>query len=1011
LRIAFASYAGFDGAGVKHAHEFANRLCGRGHDVLMLLPGEEETAEILAQPPSYPLQRVWFREGALGEGPRRALRAFDPDLLHLWTPRHVPSRIALEALSTTRARLIVHCEDDEEWILEHVGGGRHFSRDDRRLYRLLSGERARPSELIAAADELDLGRIRDSLLDPFTWHWIHPLVTPLVERLTDAFTSISPAYQRVLRRRWNKTVRILYPGVDPDLFQPRRKPPDLVRRFDLEGATTLLYSGPVAPFHDFSCLIDALPEVLRDFPDLVVVQLGTVFVPELVERVENDDRLSRHVRLAGSIDHSEMPRYLALADAFVGPLRPDRFNRHRLPSKVPEYLAMGRPLLCMAGGVGHELEDGVQGVKVSGESRSEVADGLRRLLRQRNRWPAMGERARHTALRLFDWERSTDRLEVLYREALSSPGAGKGPASAAATQDVLPGREDLFSPGALHAGATRMVLPEELPHAPPILSSRRDPRPRVLLLTEGRVGSAMSGIGIRYLEMARALARSFPVELGHAQGDRVGETTIPTFSWAAERAEEVLARADQADVLLVHGFVLDKLPALARCRGRLVVDAYCPFVFENLEIHRDRGLSSGERTDIHWADLAVLLNQLRCADYLLCCHPRQRDWLAGLLTAIGAVNPASRDRAAVVSEMVGLVPFGLPDDPPKPLLHPRMKGVWPGIDPGDLVLLWGGGIWSWLDPETVVRAMELVARRRSDVKLVFLSTETAEAVIRMPVLDRVRGLAHQLGLAGDTVFFNENYVDYEARVHFFLEADLGVWAQPSSFESHFAFRSRALDCLHVGLPMLVSEGDHFADLVAEHGLGRTVPPGDPAAWARAILELAGSPAERERCRRRILERRRDFTWSRSVEPLARFCRTGARRRGADGRVSTAPFFRLPADRERGGAFRTDRLSTVRERLRKVSDGVEALLEERRNQERSLAELQDRHRELRHHLDAVVAHAERLEAKVDIFRRIPLLRLAWRLLFPHGGPKPSHGSSRFSVPTPRWLAEGRDGSRP
>ena len=51
------------------------------------------------------------------------------------------------------------------------------------------------------------------------------------------------------------------------------------------------------------------------------------------------------------------------------------------------------------------------------------------------------------------------------------------------------------------------------------------------------------------------------------------------------------------------------------------------------------------------------------------------------------------------------MPFGLSARPP---VHERavLKGVWPGIGADDQVLLWGGGIWRWLDPLTPIRAME-----------------------------------------------------------------------------------------------------------------------------------------------------------------------------------------------------------------------------------------------------------------------------------------------------------------
>ena len=45
------------------------------------------------------------------------------------------------------------------------------------------------------------------------------------------------------------------------------------------------------------------------------------------------------------------------------------------------------------------------------------------------------------------------------------------------------------------------------------------------------------------------------------------------------------------------------------------------------------------------------------------------------------------------------MPFGLPDGP-APEATGALRAAFPVIGSGDRVLLWGGGIWDWLDAET-----------------------------------------------------------------------------------------------------------------------------------------------------------------------------------------------------------------------------------------------------------------------------------------------------------------------
>ena len=135
-----------------------------------------------------------------------------------------------------------------------------------------------------------------------------------------------------------------------------------------------------------------------------------------------------------------------------------------------------------------------------------------------------------------------------------------------------------------------------------------------------------------------------------------------------------------------------------------------------------------------------------------------------------------------------------------------------------------------------------------------------------------KALAEELGVAGKHVFFNDGWVEYSERQNFLLEATLGVSAHFESIETRFSFRTRALDYLWAGLPIVATEGDSFGQLIEEEHLGLTVPPEDPRALEEAILRLLSDPEMADACRARVAEVRKAFRWSVVLEPLAAFCR-------------------------------------------------------------------------------------------------------------------------------------------
>src|SRR5204863_1726396 len=110
--------------------------------------------------------------------------------------------------------------------------------------------------------------------------------------------------------------------------------------------------------------------------------------------------------------------------------------------------------------------------------------------------------------------------------------------------------------------------------------------------------------------------------------------------------------------------------------------------------------------------------QVRRADWFLCASERQRDFWLGALAALGRVNPATYGVDPTLRSLIDVVPFGIADEPPV-RSGPGCRGVVPGIGPDDRLVLWGGGIWNWFDPLTLLHAVAGLRGDVPNVRLVF----------------------------------------------------------------------------------------------------------------------------------------------------------------------------------------------------------------------------------------------------------------------------------------------------
>lgn len=390
---------------------------------------------------------------------------------------------------------------------------------------------------------------------------------------------------------------------------------------------------------------------------------------------------------------------------------------------------------------------------------------------------------------------------------------------------------------------------------------------RIAVVTNDTIARTMAGPAIRAVQLAGALA-----DAGHDV--RLASTTgaaIDDLRFRVERVddESILSLSEWSDILVFQGWVLSGRPRLAREDKLLVADIYDPLHLETLEQARDDG-EINRRLAVRNA-VGVLNEQLLRADFFLCASEKQRDLWLGQLAAVGRVNPATYDQDGSLRALLDVVPFGVGDEEPV-RTGPGIRGVVPGVAEGDKVVVWGGGIYNWFDPETLIRAIDRARLTVPNIRLVFMGLKHPNPdVPEMKAAVRARQVAAELGLTGVHVFFNEGWVPYDQRQNLLLDADIGVSTHHAHLETEFSFRTRMLDYFWCGLPVVTTNGDSMATLVEARGAGVTVPPGATEPLADALVRLLDDDVANASARQGSRLLADELRWSRVVEPLLRYC--------------------------------------------------------------------------------------------------------------------------------------------
>lgn len=392
---------------------------------------------------------------------------------------------------------------------------------------------------------------------------------------------------------------------------------------------------------------------------------------------------------------------------------------------------------------------------------------------------------------------------------------------------------------------------------------------RVVILTGDPIGLRMAGPAIRSWNMALLLSAEHEVVL--VTTTRLDEVVAP-FEIQRIRPGENSAFDELerwADVIVFQGHGMDQFTAFERTTKILVADIYDPMHLEMLEQGREQPRATWE---LMVAGATQSLNrQLARADFMLCASERQRMFYLGQLAALGRVSPATYDNDPHFTKLLAVAPFGLDETEPQ-RAKPALRGVVEGIGDHDKILLWGGGVYSWFDPKSLIRAVAQLQTRRPSVRLYFLGTRHP-GVEQMGIVRESFDLADELGALGTSVFFNDEWVEYEDRESYFAEADAGVSTHHDHIETTFSFRTRILDYLWAGLPMVVTDGDSFAELVDREGLGVVVPADDVAALVAALEKVLFDDAFAAVARSNVQRVAADFTWSKTLAPLIEFMRS------------------------------------------------------------------------------------------------------------------------------------------
>lgn len=218
--------------------------------------------------------------------------------------------------------------------------------------------------------------------------------------------------------------QLLHYGVDSCSFQ---RDPQAGRALRTQlgippEAPVVLALGRLVYKKGFEYLVQATPDIVRQFGDLKVVIAGDGPLREELLHLATELGVGEHVMLVRGIPWNDTHRYFNMSDVFVVPsVRDHKGNVDGLPNVVLEAMACGRPLVATRlVGIPEVVIDGKNGLLVEEKNPHQLAESIIQLLAS----PALAERYgaanRLEAERDLTWNGVAKSMVQVYEQAIAN---------------------------------------------------------------------------------------------------------------------------------------------------------------------------------------------------------------------------------------------------------------------------------------------------------------------------------------------------------------------------------------------------------------------------------------------------------------------------------------------------------------------------------------------------------------------------------------------------------------
>lgn len=195
----------------------------------------------------------------------------------------------------------------------------------------------------------------------------------------------------------------------------------LQKKYNLTGKRVILSLGHVHDIRNRKDIVEALPYILKKYPDTVLLVVGTV-ATDIPSMTACKLGVQESVVFTGAVPYSLVPAYIALADIEAHWLTQDSVDKTSLGIATLETMGAGKTIISAANENTHGpgvLKNGENLILVEPHEPEKLGEIIIELLGNENRRTDIGEKAKDTIETHFSWDSVCTKTLDLYRGYLN----------------------------------------------------------------------------------------------------------------------------------------------------------------------------------------------------------------------------------------------------------------------------------------------------------------------------------------------------------------------------------------------------------------------------------------------------------------------------------------------------------------------------------------------------------------------------------------------------------------